>query len=567
MPTITKNGGGVGRKKQQGPGEDTYGQMAGGIGGLAIAFGFLATIKDRLGLSWPATVLLTAGGLVALGYLAWRIRWGVPRLWARQPETSPATQQTALQQESPVQAIVAQAPGEPVGEAQVAVEASPSGDERHAQLTMVLSRVGAIGRDERIRAGDVTIETLPGIGTVYDFLVPKGRTHDDVAKRLGPIASMFGVTRLHLKLETSRKTERRVRLLVLNEPPFSSPFPAPTRQEIQTFAGVPLGHEVTGRLAGVPTFDKASLLVGGMTQMGKTTLVNGLITCLLIAYGDFDLYLLDGKLCGLTRFEKLAVRYEASDDPAVLESMLDELLVRVDDRYTRLQDAIRNRQPAPVFKPVFFFIDEAADFYTDNGTKESREQVRRVEDKSRSLVAKSLESGISTVMLTQRPARDAIPVKVRDQFLYRMCLYVASEGSAKVALGDSYFDTVAPIHPALLDPDVKGQGVLFANGSSTLLRGFNFSDEFIWGVVDEVHARREAAIPDSPLKQAIGLLRETGVDFMATPDLAPPLGITESDPAERGKQLNRLLGVPAVKTAQGRGYRLADLTAAAMSGS
>ncbi|MGP4085792.1 FtsK/SpoIIIE domain-containing protein [Streptomyces sp. KR55] len=558
----------MGRKKQQGQGEDTYGQMAGAIGGLAIAFGALAAIKDKLGLSWPATVLLTAGALVVLGYLAWRIRWGVPRLWARQPETSPPTQQTALQQESPVQAVSeAQASGEPVDEAQVLVEASPSGDESHPQLTMVLNRVGAISKDERVRAGDVRIETLPGIGTVYDFLVPEGRTHDDVAKRLGPIASMFGVTRLHLKLETSRKTERHVRLLVLNEPPFSRPFPAPTRQEIQSFAGVPLGHEVTGRLAGVPTFDKASLLIGGMTQMGKTTLVNGLITCLLIAYGDFDLYLLDGKLCGLTRFEKLAVRYEASDDPAVLEDMLDELNARVDRRYTQLQDAIRNRQPAPVFKPVFFIVDEAADFYTDNGTKESKEQVRRVEDKSRSLVAKSLESGISTVMLTQRPARDAIPVKVRDQFLYRGCLYVASEGSAKVALGDSYFDTVAPIHPALLDPDIKGQCVLFANGSSTLIRGFNFSDEFIWSVVDEVYDRREKAIPESPLKQAIELLRGSGTDFMTTAELAPALGITESDPVERGKALSRLLGVPAGRTAQGRGYRLADLTAAAMSGS
>ncbi|MET9915081.1 FtsK/SpoIIIE domain-containing protein [Streptomyces sp. NPDC006476] len=556
------------RKQKPGKGEDTYGQAAGAIGGLVIVFGVLATIKDKLGLSWPATVLLTAGALVALGYLAWRIRWGLPRLWARQPGASTAAQQAALKQESPIQAVAAMASGAPVGAVPVAVEASPSGDARHPQLTMLLSRIGAIASNEHVRAGDVTIETLPGIGTVYDFLVPEGRTHDDVAKRLDRIASMFGVTRLHLKLETSRKSERHVRLLVLSEPPFSSPFPSPTRQEIQTFAGVPLGHEVTGRLAGVPTFDKASLLVAGMTQMGKTTLVNGLITCLLIAYGEFDLYLLDGKLCGLTKFEKLAVRYEASDDPAVMESMLDELLVRVDDRYTQLQDAIRNRQPVPVFKPVFFVIDEAADFYTDNGTKESKEQVRRVTDKSRSLVAKSLESGISTVMLTQRPAKDAIPVKVRDQFLYRMCLYVASEGSAKVALGDSYFDTVAPIHPALLDPEIKGQAVLFANGSSTLIRGFNFADEFIWGVVDEVHARRESAIPDSPLKQAIDIMRTDGVEFMATAELAPALGITESDPAERGKQLSRLLGVPADKGAKGvRGYRLADLTAAALSGS
>ncbi|MEV7238044.1 FtsK/SpoIIIE domain-containing protein [Streptomyces sp. NPDC051020] len=540
------------KKKQQA--EDAYGQAAGAIGALTISAGGLAAVKDKTGLSWPATLAVTAGALIALGYAAWWIRTRVKALWGREAQPVAALKQEASTASEEAVLKGAQAP-------QGAV---------HAALTTALSRAGAIGRDEVILADDVTIEQLP-VGTVYEFLVPASRTSEDIATRLGPIASMFGVTRLHLKLETSRRSERQVRLLVLNEPPFSTLFPAPTRQEITTFAGVPIGHDITGRLAGVPTFDKASLLIGGMTQMGKTTLVNGLITCLLIAYGDFDLYLLDGKLCGLTKFEKIAVRYEASDDPAVLESMLDELNSRVDRRYKEMQDAIRNRQPAPVFKPVFFIIDEAADFYTDNGSKESQETVRRNEDKSRSLVAKSLESGIVTVMLTQRPANDAIPVKVRDQFLYRMCLYVASKGGAKVALGDSYFETVAPIHPSLLDSAVKGQAVLFANGSSTLIRGFHFPDAFIWEVVDDVYARRQKTLneaPESPVKQAINLMQDNGVDFMPTPDLAASLGIAETDPTERGKRLKALLGVPADKGPKGvRGYRLADLTAAAMSGS
>ncbi|MFD5065502.1 hypothetical protein, partial [Streptomyces sp. NPDC058394] len=201
--------------------------------------------------------------------------------------------------------------------------------------------------------------------------------------------------------------------------------------------------------------------------------------------------------------------------------------------------------------------------------KESQETVRRNEDKSRSLVAKSLESGIVTVMLTQRPANDAIPVKVRDQFLYRMCLYVASKGGAKVALGDSYFETVAPIHPSLLDSAVKGQAVLFANGTSTLIRGFHFPDEFIWQVVDDVYDRRQKkmeAAPVTPLKQAIDLMRDKGVDFMYTQDLAPFLGIEEEDAAKAGKQLSALLkGVPNSRKLDGRGYSLADLTAAAKS--
>ncbi|MGW1129861.1 FtsK/SpoIIIE domain-containing protein [Streptomyces sp. NPDC002526] len=537
----------MGKRRQGDSNADVIsGELAGAIGVLVIVTGGLAAIKDRLGLSWTATVLITAGVLVLLGYLTWKARRLLARLLAGEIQTS----------------------GTPKAEMPETAETENGGDGApiDAHLTTALSRAGAIGKDECILAEDVRTERLP-VGIVYEFLMPRSRTHEHVANRLGPIASMLGVTRLHLKLETSRKSERHVRLLVLDAPPFSNQFPAPTRQEIQGFPGVALGHEVTGKLGGVPTFDKASLLVGGMTQSGKTTFVNGLITCLLIAYGEFDLYLLDGKMCGLTRFEKIAVRYEASDDPAVMESILDELLIRVDSRYTEMQDAIRNRKPAPKFRPVFFIIDEAADFYTHNGTPESKELVRRVEDKSRSLVAKALESSINTVMLTQRPARDAIPVKVRDQFLYRMCLYVASEGSAKVALGDTYFETVAPIHPALLDSTIKGQGVLFAHGTSTLIRGFDFPDTFIWEIVDEVAARREKAIPDSPLKKAIDLMRNTGVEFMRTPDLAAALGITETNAVKRGKELNARLGVRSDRDGKGdRGYWLADLLAAATAG-
>lgn len=534
-----------GKAQQQ---EDFYGEMAGAIGGLVIITGILGAIKAKLGLTWPVTILLTAGVLVGIGYAAWKVRTALQRRFTghQQPVTK-------LRQEAP-----AQAPGV----AETAVEGVPA----HPQLTAALRTAGAIGREEIIRADEVTVESVQ-TGTVYDFLAPPGRTYKDVEKKLAAIAGMFGVTRLHTKLDRSRDTERRARLLILNEPPFTKPFPAPTRQEIETFAGIPFGHDVTGQLAGVETFERASLLIGGMTQMGKTTLVNGIITCLLITYGEFDLYLLDGKHCGLTKFEKIAVRYEASDSPAVMESMLDVLNDRSEQRYAKIQEAIRNRQPAPQFRPVFFIVDEAADFFTDDGTQAGKDRARRVADKARSLVAKALESGISVVMLTQRPAQNAIPVMVRDQFLYRMCMYVASEGTAKVALGDTYFETVAPINPALLDPDVKGQGVLFAHGASTLIRGFNFKDEFIWQIVDEVHARQQremAAVPETPLMKAIRFMEGKGLEFIYTVELAPCLGVDASNPAKAGEEVAALLsGVPRSRKSNGRGYRLADLLAAA----
>ncbi|MEU1853750.1 FtsK/SpoIIIE domain-containing protein [Streptomyces sp. NPDC019990] len=543
------------KQKKQQQEEELYAQTAGAIGTLAIAAGILAAIKDKLGLSWPATLALTAGALVALGYGIWKARTGLHRLLTG-TTTPPAAERStsvALKQDVPVAGL----DGE-----QTDAEAVPA----HPELTAALRTAGAIGSEQVIRADEATISPVQ-TGDLYDFLVPKGRTYEDVEKRLGTVAGMFGVTRLHMTMERSRDNERRVKLLKLHEPPFTRPFPAPTRQEIETFAGVPLGHDVTGQLAGVPTFDKASLLVAGMTQMGKTTLVNGLITCLLIAYGEFELYLLDGKFCGLTRFEPIATRYESSDDPAVFWDMVRELNARSDRRYAEITEAIRNRQPVPKFKPVIFIVDEAADFFASGSTNEEKDQAKQIANDTRQLVAKSLESGISTVLMTQRPSVNAIPVEVRDQFLYRMCLYVASAGTAKVALGDTYFETVAPINPVLLDPDIKGQAVLFANGRSTLIRGFNFDDKFIWGVVDEKLAKRVAALPEeTPLRQAIDLMRSKGVDFMTTSDMAPALGILEDDPVERGKKLKKLLGgPPAEKNSQGRGYRLDGLIAFAQS--
>lgn len=529
--------------------DDVYAHTAGAIGLLGMVLAGLTAIKIELGVPWPVAVILTVAALVLVGYAAWWVKTKVTRLWARKPTDAAA----ALAQESPA----------------VAEEAVETPVATHPELTAALTRTGAIGRDEVIRLEDVRTEALLRAGgTRYTFLLPPSRTHEHVSRQLGPIASMLGVTRLHLKLETSRSNEREVKLLKLDQPPFSRTFAPPTRKEIEAFPGIPLGHEVTGDLGGVPTLDKASLLVAGMTQMGKTTLINGLITCLLIAYGEFELYLLDGKFCGLTRFEKVSTRYESSDDPAVFETMVDELNDRSEARYAQLKDAVRARKPAPRFKPVIFIVDEAADFFASDESKEGKEQARRIAEKTRSLVSKSLESGISTVLMTQRPAQNAIPVMVRDQFLYRMCLYVASAGTVKVALGDTYFETVAPINPALLDPDIKGQAVLFANGRSTLIRGFNFSDEFIWSVVDQVEARQEKTLqkaPDTPLTQAIDIMRSKGIDFMPTADLAPAVGITDTRPVSRGKALSQLLGVAPSKDDKGvvRGYWLADLTAAA----
>ncbi|MCB5181499.1 FtsK/SpoIIIE domain-containing protein [Streptomyces antimicrobicus] len=531
--------------------QDDAARAVGALGGLVIITGFIAAIKDWLGLGWPATVMLIVGVLLALGYGIWKAKGLIRRLMAGDTRSpAPPSQETAV---------------EPAGAPALDVAV-------HPELTEALVRTGAIARDEVIPLHDVHAQEIPGYGIRYTFLLPKGRTHEEVSKRLGPIASMLGVTRLHLKVEASRRNEREVTIVKLDEPPFSRIFEPPTRKEIKAYKGLALGHEVTGELCGITSLEKTSILVAGMTQTGKTTLINGFITCLLIAYGDeYDLVLLDGKFIGLAPFARIALRYQASDDPAVLEEILDELLAIVHKRYEERKKARLERKPEPKFRPIVFIVDEAADFYADNGAKGRKEAVARVEEKSRQLVSKSLESGVSVIMMTQRPDKDAIPVNVRAQFQCRVCLYVDSEGAAKVALGDSYFTTRSPIHPALLNPEIQGQAVLFARGQSTLIRGFNFPETFMWEVIDETYERRKnrlIAAPESPRKKAIDLMRARQVDFMTTADLAEALNVVEANPIAVGKTVSKLLGVAPHKRSGGvRGYRLADLTAAAMSDS
>ncbi|WP_411093581.1 FtsK/SpoIIIE domain-containing protein [Streptomyces sp. 049-1] len=544
----------MGKGKKQAE-EDFYGQVLLTVGMLVVVGGALLALHRWSGLPGPAFVALTAGALLLLGYVAWWVKSRIKRAWAKDAPQAPSA------------AVAEKAPAEPQ-------------EPRHEVLTNILTRAGSIGRGpdgtpEYIRLEDVSIDQLD-VGTRYRILLPEGRTHEGVSRNLDVIASMFGVTRLHIKFKGSRKSERAVELLVLKEEPFAHPFNPPTRDEIKSFKGVPLGHEPTGEMAGVPTFSRASLLVAGMAQMGKTTLITGLITCLILAYGEFELYLLDGKFCGLAEFERIAQRYEASDDPAVLESILDELNARVDRRYIKIKQAKTDRQSPPKFIPVFFIIDEAADFFADNGTPKSKELVARVTEKMRKLVAKSLESEISTIILTQRPDKDAIPTKVRSQFQYRICMYVGGEGDAKVALGDDYFNTVAPISPVRLNPSIKGQGVLYAEGQSRLIRGFEFSNEFKWEVIDEreKHLSQTGsqaslsvieAPPQTPLDAAIRILKERGEDFISSADLGPALGITAPTPGAQGLKLSKALGIRSGKKEGSdiRGYSLDALMAAA----
>ncbi|WJV51841.1 FtsK/SpoIIIE domain-containing protein [Streptomyces flavofungini] len=534
-------------------GEDTYGQMAGAIGVLVISFGGLAAIKDKLGLSWPATVLLTAGVLVALGYGAWWLKTRIQRAWASKG------------QEGATKTVLAQEAG-----------AEDEGPARDEGLTKALVASGAIAKDQFVRADESVVTPLPhGLGTRHEFKVPLGRTYKHVATKAGEVAGALGATRLRMQVERGELSERDVDMTVLTRPPFTEPFAPPTREMILAHEGIPFSHSMTGELVGIDDFTKGALFVAGMTQTGKSTLTIALITCAYIAYGpELDVYLIEGKPGALVRFEKVAVRYEASSKTSVFDSMVCELLKKQQERYEMDNAAMRERKPKPRHRQTLFIADEVADYYVSDGSAESKKERARLVKNSSELVRKGLECGITVIMMTQRPSDRAVPVEVRDQFKRRICLYVSGKGSAEVALGSDYFKTESPIHPALMDASIQGQGVYFDGVSSKLIRGIRFDDEFIFGVVDDVYERRHKVLktaleetPDTPLVKAIDVMQKNGAAFMSAAELAPFLGVVETNATQRGKAVSALLGIKPAPNKEGtrRGYDLARLVAAAQA--
>ncbi|WP_172385615.1 FtsK/SpoIIIE domain-containing protein [Streptomyces sp. MNP-20] len=546
---------------------DLLEQALGVIGALAVAYVVLALVKNKLGLSWPAMILAVAAILLILSHLTWK---GLRSFQRARGKAALALKEAV---EGPPAAEVESRPRVVEGRAAEDVSDTPTVPSVAAPdsggaalfegaLVSALRQTAAIGAEETV---SVTTKQAGQDTAVYDVVLPPGRTQEEVTHRLGRLASHLGVTRLHLKVDTSRASERQLRLLVLTDPPFTSSYPPPTREEIKTCPGVALGHEINGQLWSFRDLGRVSLLISGLPQAGKTTLLNDLMTCMVLTFGaECDLYVLDGEMYGLSRFEGLAVRYEASGGLEVMESMLDDLNWIAVNRSERAMEAYRSRIKRPDFRPVFFIVDECADFFESEGSSESKEAVQRIEGKIGRLAAKSSEYGISVILATRQLSRETIPLRVRSKFRHRACMYVETEGAVKAALGDSYFDSVAPISPVFLDPAIKGQVVLYVDGASTLIQSFNFPEEFVWAVVDEAVQRRGERIPDSPLNRAVGILEARGVGFMAAAELAPLMGIESASEDDRGKRLGRLLGVPEGQARSvAHGYWLKDLQGAA----
>jgi S-DNA-T family DNA segregation ATPase FtsK/SpoIIIE len=187
-------------------------------------------------------------------------------------------------------------------------------------------------------------------------------------------------------------------------------------------------------------------LIAGATRSGKSTLLAQLITQLapqpvalvgIDCKGGMELGLFAGRLSALA-----TCRREAT---AVLSALVIDMQDRMESCRTagvrsiwELPDKLR-----PV--PVVVIVDELAELYLSDGTRESRAEAEQCSTLLLRLAQLGAALGIHLVIAGQRVGSDLGPgvTALRAQLGGRICHRVNDPGTAEMALGDLNKDAVA----------------------------------------------------------------------------------------------------------------------------
>ncbi|MFF7148031.1 FtsK/SpoIIIE domain-containing protein [Streptomyces griseoaurantiacus] len=201
-------------------------------------------------------------------------------------------------------------------------------------------------------------------------------------------------------------------------------------------------------------------LIAGATRSGKSTLLTRLVTQLapqrvalvgIDCKGGMELGLFAGRLSALATCRREAV--------AVLSALVVDMQERMDACRTagvrsiwELPDKLR-----PV--PVVVLVDEIAELYLSDGTRESRAEAEQCSTLLLRIAQLGAALGLHLVVAGQRVGSDLGPgvTALRAQLGGRICHRVNDPGTAEMALGDLNKDAVAVAQA--ITPEERGVAV------------------------------------------------------------------------------------------------------------
>lgn len=199
---------------------------------------------------------------------------------------------------------------------------------------------------------------------------------------------------------------------------------------------VALGKDISGRAVFFDLSEMPHLLVAGTTGSGKSVMLNGLLTSLLLTTDPrhVKMVLIDPKRVELSQFGRIPhLITPVVTDVKKAANALVWAVAEMERRYEVLEKTgvrslegynVRNEDKPMPF--VVVVIDELADLMMTSGAK--------VEDAIIRLAQKARAVGIHLVVATQRPSVDVITGMIKANIPSRIAFAVSSQVDSRVIL-------------------------------------------------------------------------------------------------------------------------------------
>lgn len=328
--------------------------------------------------------------------------------------------------------------------------------------------------------------------------LPPGTTYRHATRRRGELAGAIGVDEVQVALDPVKGHNGRVRLWVADEDPMQgsavmSPLINRTKPIDFWTDRVFAGMDQRGRPVEFSLVER-SYLVGGEPGGGKSVACNN-----FLAFAALDphvqLWIADGKGgFDLADWEPIAKRVLAEPEHEQIMDMIEDLRDEMARRYKLLRKAGHRKVTKEVARqldmcPIVFHVDEIQKFSLGDGdARKGREFITGVAD----LVGRGRASGIITGAVTQRPAADVVPTRLRDILSIRWALRCTTPDASDTILGSGRAGQ--GYSAASFDASQRGAGYLLAEGASPVqTRSAFIADEEVAGIARRAYALREAA--------------------------------------------------------------------------
>jgi S-DNA-T family DNA segregation ATPase FtsK/SpoIIIE len=274
---------------------------------------------------------------------------------------------------------------------------------------------------------------------------------------------------------------------------------------------VGLGKDISGRAVFFDLAEMPHLLVAGTTGAGKSVMLNGLLTSLLLTTDprQVKMVLVDPKRVELSQFARVPhLITPVVTDVKKAANALSWAVAEMERRYEVLEKmGVRslegyNDRAEKQMPYVVIVIDELADLMMTAAAK--------VEDAVIRLAQKARAVGIHLVVATQRPSVDVITGMIKANVPSRIAFAVSSQIDSRVILdtagaeallgqGDMLFKPVSALRPSRVQGAYISESEVDHVVSACIEASGGAEAHYVEGVTEAKPGKEETAEPEDDL--------------------------------------------------------------------